>query len=71
MRQQNRTRLDSGRRPWRMTQGEPVQPPGSMTWSKTIAGVRLENPAVYCADVVEWARAILADTADWETRPQG
>lgn len=70
-RQQNRARLDGGRRTWRMTRGEGIEPPAGMTWSRTIAGVRLENPAVYCADVVEWARAVLADTADWETRLQG
>jgi len=68
VRQQNRARLDSGNRPWRMTGGEGVSPPAGLVWSRTIADVRLEDPATYRADVVEWARAVLADTEGWESR---
>jgi hypothetical protein len=65
VRRENRGRLDSGRRSWRMTRGGRVALPAGFSWSKTIADVRLDNPEVYCADVVEWARAVLSDTADW------
>jgi hypothetical protein len=60
--------MDSGRRAWRMTPGDAVKPPAGRTWSTTIAGVRLEDPAGCCADVVEWARTVLADTAGWDPR---
>ncbi len=66
VRSQNRAHLDSGRRPWRMAGGEPVAPPAGATWSRTISDVRMDDPATYCAGVVEWARAVLADTAGWE-----
>jgi hypothetical protein len=75
VRRQNRARLDSGRRPWRMTRGEAVvvltvEPPPGLTWSRTIADVRLADTAVYCADVVAWAHAVLSDTEGWQPRPQ-
>lgn len=70
VKKQNRARLDSGSRPWRMTRGERISPPAGATWSMTIADVRLDDPATYCADVVAWARAVAADTEGWEARQQ-
>jgi hypothetical protein len=71
VRRQNRTRLDSGHRSWRMTRGAGVEAPAGKTWSRTIASVRTENPADFCADVVDWARAVLSDTAAGHTQAQG
>jgi len=67
VRKRNRARLDSGNRPWRMTRGERISPPAGARWSRTIADVGLDDPATYRADVVEWARAVVADTEGWTT----
>ena len=65
VRAQNRQRLDSGRRAWHVTRGERVVLPEGATWSRTVADVRLESAAAYCADVIAWARAVLSDTEPW------
>jgi hypothetical protein len=62
VRTQNRQRYDSGSRSWRVTKGERVTELAGVTWSRTIADVRLDNSAVYCADVKLWAQAVLSDT---------
>ncbi|MBE7467899.1 MAG: hypothetical protein DPW09_00730 [Anaerolineae bacterium] len=61
VRRQNRQRLDSGRRTWSVTRGERFSTVG-VIWTRTIAGVRLDNAEVYQADITLWARAVLADT---------
>lgn len=61
VRRQNYQRLDSGRRKWSITRGERFSTAG-VSWSHTIADVRLDNAEVYQADVTLWARAVLADT---------
>lgn len=63
VRRTGRERLDSGSRSWRMAGGEPMVLPPGLVWSRTIAGVRLDNPAEYQADIFAWARAVLSDTA--------
>ncbi|MCK6630388.1 MAG: DUF5946 family protein [Anaerolineae bacterium] len=63
IRRQNHQRLDSGRRTWSVTRGEKFSPAG-VSWTRTIADVRLDNAEVYQADVTLWARAVLADTED-------
>lgn len=49
-------------RSWSYTRGP--RPPGieAVVWSRTIAGVRLEDARTYGADVRAWAEAILSDT---------
>lgn len=61
VRKQNRKRLASGNRTWRLKGGEPMAGLDAGTWSQTIADVRLDNAASYCADVERWARAALSD----------
>ena len=69
VRKRNRARLEGGRRPWRMSGGEGIARPAGVTWSRTIADVRLDDPAAYRADVAAWARAVLAETEGWEALP--
>lgn len=61
VRRQNQQGLDSGRRKWSITIGERFSTAG-VTWTRTIAQVRLDNAEVYRADVTLWATAVLADT---------
>lgn len=63
MRRQKRARLDSGKRTWSVTKGAKLSEFDSIAWSRTIAGVRLDNPDIYCEDVKEWAKSVLEDTA--------
>jgi len=62
MRRQNRSRFDSGRRTWSVTKGAKLSEFDTITWSRTIADVRLDYPEVYCTDVKQWAKSILEDT---------
>jgi hypothetical protein len=62
MREQNRSRLDSGHRTWSVTKGVKLSEFDNIVWSRTIADVRLDNPEVYCTDVNDWALSVLEDT---------
>lgn len=62
VRAQNRRQLDSQQRKWSITKGEKISLEG-LSWSRTIADVRLDTPEIYCADVELWAKYVLADTA--------
>lgn len=62
MRQQNRSKLDSEHRTWNVTRGAKLIEFNAILWTHTIADVRLENPEVYCTDVIRWAVSILTDT---------
>lgn len=62
LRRQNRARLDSGQRAWKITRGEKMPGVDAIVWSRSVAHVRLETPEAYCIDVREWARSVLDDT---------
>ena len=62
MRKQNRSKFDNGHRRWSVTKGAKLPEFDAIVWSRTIAGVRLDNPENYCADVELWANSVLADT---------
>jgi hypothetical protein len=62
-RRQNRRMWDSGRRRWSLTKGTKLKQVNDIDWRRTIADVRLDTAEHYCADVREWAIAVLADTA--------
>jgi hypothetical protein len=64
VRAQNRRKLDSQHRKWSITKGEKISTEG-WVWTRTIAGVRLDTPERYCADVELWAKSVLADTEKW------
>lgn len=61
-RKQNRSRFHSGQRKWRVTKGVKLSEFDTITWTRTIADVRLDDPEVYCADIKLWATHVLADT---------
>jgi hypothetical protein len=61
VRYENRHKLDSGPRKWRVTKGAKISTDG-LVWTHTIADVRLDNPDAYCADIELWAKSVLADT---------
>jgi hypothetical protein len=62
VRRQNRSRFDNGHRSWSVTKGVKLPEFDTIFWSRTIAGVRLDDPDTYCKDVILWAEAVLADT---------
>ena len=66
MRQRNRSRMDSGRRTTSITRAPKLAEFSTISWSHTIAQVRLDTPEIYCADVQQWAAAVLADTASFQ-----
>ena len=62
MRGRNRVRFDSAHRSWSITKGAKLPEFETILWSRTIAGVRLDDPETYCADVQLWATYVLKDT---------
>jgi hypothetical protein len=62
-RRQNRTTWDSGQRTWSLTKGAKLTQVDDIVWTRTIADVRIDTAEHYCADVRDWAIAVLADTA--------
>lgn len=63
VRRRHRRDVDSGRRTWSITKGPKLAGVETISWSRTIADVRLDTAAHYCADVRAWAETILADSA--------
>ncbi len=62
VRKRNRSRVDSGKRKWSITQGPKFSRFAEIKWTRTIADVRLVDADSYCADVKQWAASILHDT---------
>lgn len=62
-RRRNRVRFDNEQRSWSVTQGARLPCVDTVAWTRTIADVRVDTVEQYCADVHDWARAVLADTA--------
>ncbi len=63
-RRQYRVSADSGHRTWSFTKGAKLAGVENVSWSFTIADIRLDSAEIYCADVTRWAKQILADTED-------
>jgi hypothetical protein len=61
-RRQNRTTWDSGQRTWSLTKGAKLTQVDDIVWTRTIADVRIDTAEHYCADVRDWAIAVLNDT---------
>ena len=61
IRRQNKDRVDSGKREFKIKSQTGERILSQSTWTKTICDVRAENAEIYCADVTEWARAALDD----------
>jgi hypothetical protein len=62
IRKQMRDAVDSGQRSFKFgsKDGQPIIPPTN--WNRTVLDVRIEDPVIYCEDVVAWASATLADS---------
>lgn len=61
IRKQNKDKVDSGKREFKIKSKTGERIISKSTWTKTICDVRAENAEVYCADVTQWARAALKD----------
>jgi hypothetical protein len=57
-----RRTLDGQKRTWSLTKGAKSTQVDDIIWTRTIADVRIDTPEHYCADVREWAIAVLANT---------
>ena len=62
MRKRNQDKLRGAKRRTSITKGARVPKFDAITWTRTIADVRLNDAEDYCADVKQWAAAVLADT---------
>lgn len=62
IRSERKDALDSGKHEFsfKSPDGKPLFP--QVPWSKTILGVRLDDPQFYCEDIIAWAAATLADS---------
>ena len=62
IRRQNKDRVDSSKRKFKIksTTGQPVI--DKTSWGKTILDVRMEKTEVYCEDVTAWARSVLYES---------
>lgn len=62
IRRQNRDKVDSGKRDFKIKSktGQPVIE--KTAWAKTILDVHAENAEIYCADVTAWARSALEES---------
>jgi len=54
----------TSRRTWNLTRGAKLPGVEQIAWSFTIADVRLGRAEDYCADVLTWARRVLADSEE-------
>ena len=61
-RRQSRRTMDSGQGTWSLTKGDKLTQVDDIIWTRTIADVRIDTAEHYCADVRDWAIAVLADT---------
>jgi len=58
---QNKSRVSSGKRKWKIVANGGVAKINQAEWTRTILDVRLENAELYCEDVKAWAKAALLD----------
>ncbi len=63
IRKQNKDRVDSGKRTFKIKSRDGKRIIEKSAWKKTILNVRTESPEVYCEDITSWARSVLEDTA--------
>jgi hypothetical protein len=64
IRKQNRDKLDSGKRVFKITSKDDLPKISRTRWKKTILDVRLEEADAYCSDVTAWALAVLEDAEE-------
>lgn len=66
IRQQNKDRLNSGKRQFQIKSKTGERIIAKSSWTKTICDVCTEDAERYRADVAEWARAALAESSGIE-----
>lgn len=68
IRQQNRARVDSGKRQFKIKSksGQPVI--AKTSWAQTICDVHAETAETYCAEITAWARSVLDESRREEPR---
>ena len=64
IRKQNKDRVDSGKRTFKIKSRDGKRIIEKSTWKKTILDVRTENAEIYCEDITSWARSVLEDASD-------
>ena len=64
IRKQNKDRVDSGKRTFKIKSRDGKRIIEKSTWKKTILDVRTKNAEVYCEDITSWARSVLEDASD-------
>lgn len=63
-RRQSRRAVDSGNRTYSFTKGPKLASIEAITWTCTIADVRLDAAEHYCGDVRAWAESIVRDSEE-------
>lgn len=66
VRRKNKSVVDNSRRTWKITSRDGLAIIDNLPWTKTILDVRLDIAENYCADISEWARAVLANAEQVE-----
>ncbi|HLO28720.1 MAG TPA: DUF5946 family protein [Anaerolineales bacterium] len=61
IRKQNKDLVDSGKRTFKFKSKTGLPILKKSIWTRTILDVRSENAAIYCADIVAWARSALEE----------
>ena len=64
IRKQNKDRVDSGKRTFKIKSRDGKRIIEKSTWKKTILDVRTKNAEVYCEDITSWARSVLEDASN-------
>jgi hypothetical protein len=63
IRKQNKDRVDSGKRTFKIKSRDGKRIIEKSTWKKTILDVRTENSEVYCEDITSWTSSVLEDAS--------
>lgn len=63
IRKQNKDRVDSGKRTFKIKSRDGKRIIEKSVWKKTILDVRTENAEVYCEDITSWALSVLEDAS--------
>ncbi len=66
IRKQNKDKVDSGKRDFKIASKDGLPKIAHSTWEKTILDVRLEEAEQYCKDITAWAVAVLREAENCE-----
>lgn len=63
-RQRARALVEAGKSEGSLTRGDRHPGVGKITWTRTVADLRLDSSEHYGEDVVRWAKSVLQDSAE-------